>query len=118
MAKIISEKQNILDLIPIQNEEWGKKADGTVFLKKRRFKNTWINKMMEKCGIPLYYCIYLDEFGSFVWNHCDGLQPIYQIAQSLYERFGEKVDPVYERLGAFMRLLAYQKLISYKVNPD
>ncbi len=74
--------------------------------------------MMEKCGIPLYYCIYLDEFGSFVWNHCDGLQPIYQIAQSLYERFGEKVDPVYERLGAFMRLLAYQKLISYKVNPD
>ncbi|MBN2029778.1 PqqD family protein [bacterium] len=74
--------------------------------------------MVAKLGIPPQVHIHLDEFGSFVWNHCDGSQSVSEIAQKLRERFGDKVDPVYERLGGYIRLLAYHKLITFKIKPD
>lgn len=109
---------NVLDLIPVQKEVWGEQSDGTVYLKKRRFKSLWLNRIVVKLGVSPHVHIHLDEFGSFVWNHCDGSQSVSEIAEKLQEKFGEKVNPVYERLGAFIKLLAYQKLITYKINPD
>ncbi len=110
--------QNILDLIPIHNKEWGKRADGTIYLKKDRFKNPFLNKMVGRLGIPPQIHIHLDEFGSFVWHQCNGSQPVSEIAKKLHERFGDRVNPVYERLSAYIKQLAYQKFIAYKINSD
>ncbi len=112
------DNKNILDLIPIQNKEWEKQTDGTVFLKKERFNNLLLNKMVRKLRIPPQIHIHLDELGSFVWHQCNGSQPVSEIAKKLHEQFGNRVDPVYERLDAYMKLLAHQKLITYKINPD
>ena len=118
MGKKHDKNHNILDLIPIHAEAWEEQSDGAVFLKRPRFKSPWLNKIIVKLGIRPYVNIHLDEFGSFVWNQCNGSQPVSEIADKLLEQFGEKVNPVYERLGAFIKLLAYQELISYKINPD
>lgn len=113
-----SKNHNLLDLIPIQAKAWGEQSNGAVFLKRPRFKSPWLNKIMVRLGISPYVHIHLDEFGSFVWNHCNGTRPVSEIADKLHKQFGESVNPVYERLGAFIKLLAYEELITYKIDLD
>jgi phage-related protein len=56
--------------------------------------------------------IKLDEFGSCVWQQIDDRKTVMQIGGHLKEQFGEQVEPVYERLGMFVNLLARRNFIS------
>ncbi|RMD93609.1 MAG: PqqD family protein [Calditrichaeota bacterium] len=68
---------------------------------------TWLMKHMQK---PTYR-LKLDEVGSFVWERCDGTYKVEEIGQLLQEKFGEKVEPVFERLILFFRQLEKIKSI-------
>jgi len=48
----------------------------------------------------------LDETGSFVWCNIDGQINVYEIGLRLKEQFGDKAEPLYERLTEFMRQLS------------
>jgi len=114
MEKRKLKEQNLLDLIPVHAVEWEKTRDGTVFLKRPKFRNRFLKILLNRLGKSSYYRIQLDEFGSFIWERCDGYHRVEQIGKNLRKEFGEKVEPVYERLGAFVKIMAYQKFISYK----
>lgn len=94
--------------------EWEKNPDGTVFLKKPKVRSRILKTFIRRLGRSSDYRIQLDAFGSFVWEQCDGVRRVEQIGECLKQEFGEKVEPVYDRLGTFVRILAYQKLIVYK----
>lgn len=113
MAKTARKEPNLLDLIPVQTAEWERKPDGTVFLKKPKVRNRFLYILIRRLGKGTHYKIHLDEFGSYVWERCDGHHRVEQICESLKQEFGEKVEPVYERLCAFVKILAYQKFITY-----
>jgi hypothetical protein len=114
MAKPTRNKQNLLDLIPVRTIQGEKDQDGKIYLKEPKFKISFLRTMIVRLGRCPYYKIHLDEFGSHIWERCDGISPVEQIGISLEQKFGEKVTPVYERLAAFLRILAYQKFITYK----
>lgn len=114
MARLKLNDQNLLDLIPIQTVDWEMKPDGTVFLRKPKFKNSFLKKIITYIGKSSDYKIHLDEFGTYVWKRCDGIHKLQQIGESLRQEFGERIEPVYERLGAFIKILASQKCITYK----
>jgi len=107
-------ERNILDLTPVPSVEWQNKKDGTVFLLKPKFHNDRLKQWLSAMGVSAYRKIHLDEFGSHVWKQFNGKRSVSAIGESLLQEFGERINPVYERLAAFLRVLLYHKLICWK----
>ena len=61
-----------------------------------------------------HYKIRLDDIGSFIWDLCDGRKTVQEIGEQLKDKFGDKVEPLYERLGAFFQNLEKNKFITFK----
>jgi hypothetical protein len=60
-----------------------------------------------------YRRIELDEYGVFVWNLCDGTKDVEHIGKKLKEKFGDSVEPLYERLITFLFELHKRNLIVF-----
>lgn len=60
-----------------------------------------------KFKIPLYKEIQLDEISSTVFLQIDGCKTVKEIGVNLKEKFGDKVDPLYERLLVFLNYINY-----------
>ena len=114
MKKSNKYEKNFLDFTPIRLIDWESNHDGIVQLKKPRFNNQFMKKLLKRFGKSEYISIQLDDFGSYVWMNCDGNHKIEDIGYKLRDQFGEKIEPVFERLGTFIKMLAYQKFIAYK----
>lgn len=110
--------QNLLDMVPVQTVEWVRKSDNTITLKKLKTRNRLMQFLIQRMGRSLEFKIHLDDYGSLVWENCDGSKTVHEIGERLKETHGEKIEPVYERLAAFMRILAAQKFIVYKSPTD
>lgn len=105
---------NLLELIPIKNIEWEKNEDGLIILLKPKFKHPFFKKhILPRLKYP-FYKINLDDVGSFVWEWCDGKKNVEEIAQGLKEEFGEKVEPLYDRLALFLQNLEKNHFIIFK----
>jgi len=115
MAKSNSRSaDNLLDLIPVPSVDWGENPDGTVYIIKRKFKSGILIKWLKRFGISDVQRTHLDEFGSYVWKRCDGNRTVHEIGILLQEHFGKNIEPVFERLGAFIKILAHHHHIHYK----
>ena len=55
-----------------------------------------------KFKIPLYKEITLDEISSEVFRQIDGIKTVKEIGECLEVKFGDKVNPLYERLLVFL----------------
>ena len=58
--------------------------------------------------------IRLDPVASFAWLQLDGVRTVGQAAEMLRGEFGEKVDPVEERLGHLIRVFRREGLVAYR----
>ena len=63
------------------------------FFRKLRFK------------IPQYKKITMDEFGSYVFLQIDGSKTVEDIGKNLEKKYGDKVQPLYERLLIFLNYI-------------
>lgn len=55
----------------------------------------------------------LDEVGSLAWNQLDGRRTVGEVAAVLREQFGERVEPVEERLGVLLQSLHRGGVVVY-----
>jgi len=114
-----NKKENFLEYIPITNfksrisEETNK-----VIVERPKFDNAILKKYLLPYFKKQNFDVKLDDFGSFVWQKIDGEKNIYQIALELEKEFGEKVEPVYERLAQFIKHLHQQRFVLYKKEID
>ena len=53
----------------------------------------------------------LDEFGSLIWQLCDGEHTVEQIARALEDKFRERFEPAMPRTLRFVELLAERRLL-------
>lgn len=105
---------NLLDLIPEKNIEWEKNGEGLIVLLKPKFKNPFLAKhLLSRLKNP-YYRIKLDVVGSFIWELCDGHSTVKELARKLKDKFKDKVEPLYDRLGLFLQNLEKNHFIYYK----
>ncbi|MBO5020282.1 MAG: PqqD family protein [Clostridia bacterium] len=97
---------NFLDKKPSRKEgiEWTTDKDGIVTLeiKNKGFFNFIAQKLFKK---PKISYIHLDEMGSFVWPLIDGEKDITELGKMVDEHFGEKAQPLYERLAKYFMIL-------------
>lgn len=59
--------------------------------------------------------IRLDEVGSFAWLRMNGSSDVGDLAALVREEFGDRVEPVNQRLGHLVRLLKRERFVSYLV---
>lgn len=48
----------------------------------------------------------LDEVGAFIWNLCDGKHTVKEIGEKTKIEYGDKVEPVENRVDLFIRQLS------------
>jgi hypothetical protein len=102
---------NVMEMIPTHRAKFEKK-DGVIILLAPKFKNIFFVKhIMPRMKQPNYK-IQLDAFGTSVWNLIDGEKSVFEIAKELKTEYGESVEPVYERLGLFVNMLAQRHFIT------
>ncbi len=75
----------------------------TLFIENRGFFNFLFQKLLKK---PKITQIHLDEIGSFLWPKLDGTKDLVALGEEMKEAFGEKADPVYERLAKYVQILS------------
>lgn len=107
--------QNYLEKIPVCPEHinWTTDEDGIVTL---NIENTGVfNRIAQKLfKKPKVSYVHLDEVGSFVWPLLDGEKNIIELGKDVQARFGEKANPLYERLAKYFQILDSYQFIEWK----
>ncbi len=106
-------EQNFFDLIPERNRNFEKLENGLIAVIQPKFQNRWLVKYLVPRLKKPNILLHLDEIGSHIWQNCDGQKTVKQIAESLQQNFGEKVDPVFDRVILFFQKLYNLQLIKY-----
>jgi len=105
-------EMNLLTLSPVRNVPWETSAEGRIVLIAPKFRN----RVLVRFLVPLLkrptMKLTLDGIGSDVWTLCDGVTNVGTIARRLTEKYGEKTDPGYERLGRFFAGLERERLVT------
>ncbi|OGU55768.1 MAG: hypothetical protein A2V66_14490 [Ignavibacteria bacterium RBG_13_36_8] len=109
----ILKKTNCLDLTPVRRYSEEINDEGLVTVIIPKFTNQFlVRTILPKLKFPVMK-INLDEIGSAVWLWIDGKINVGQIADRMLEKFGDKVQPVEERLTKFITHLYEQKFITF-----
>ena len=112
--KIVKDK-NYLEKIPVRSSlvDWKTDDNGKVTLE---IENTgWANRIAQKLfGKPKISFVHLDEMGSFLWPRLNGEMNIIELGELVKEEFGEKANPLYERLARYFQILRSYNFIEFK----
>ena len=106
--------ENFLDYIPKHNSLFPYKENENGNIEITRKNKGLFNRIAQLFfGRPKASQIELDAFGSFIWKQIDGEKDVYQIGKQVKEQFGEKAEPLYERLTEFLHILRKNDFIVY-----
>jgi len=107
--------ENYIERIPKLKEsfKYGCNDEGKVTLEieNKGVMNFIMQKLLFK---PKVSYIHLDEFGSFAVLQADGERDIYEIGKLVEEKFGERANPLYERLSKFFQIMDSYGFIDWK----
>lgn len=110
---VISE--NYLERKPARPEgiSWSADENGIITLD---IENTGaFNRIAQKFfKKPKVTHIHLDEIGSFVWPLLDGEKNIIELGKEVENHFGEKANPLYERLAKYFQILDSYHFVEWK----
>ena len=108
-------KGNYLDLIPTikENLKWQTDENGSIIIICEHKGIT--NKIATKVfGMPKETKVHLEEFGNFIWKLIDGKNSVYDIAHKVKEEYGEKAEPLYERICKYFGMLEDNGFVEMK----
>jgi hypothetical protein len=103
------DERNLLDLKPVRLVEHLLEGEQVAVLIPR-FRSRWMGWLQRRLSRP-YVKLRLDSLGTAVWLDCNGDHKVLDIGHRLKRRFGEEVEPVWDRLGLFLRQMRSGKLI-------
>ena len=109
-----NKKENLLEKIPVrQIDDWTQDDQGIVTLNihNKGVFNKIAQTLFKK---PKISYVHLDEMGSFIWPILDGETNIIDLGKAVKEHFGEKANPLYERLSQYFKTLEKYNFIEYK----
>lgn len=110
--QVISE--NYLERKPLRSDmKWTVDEEGIVTLEQENkgVMNRIAQILLKK---PKVSYIHLDETGSFLWPMLNGETAILELGVRMKEKFGEKAEPLYERLVKYLQILESYGFIRYE----
>lgn len=106
MIERSDELLNMIFKISVPEYETDEKGIVTILIKQDHRLQRAIRRLGFR--LPEYKRIRMDEYGSCVFLQFDGRKNVREIGDSLEEIYGEKVQPLYERLLLFITHLEQQ----------
>ena len=104
---------NYLELTPKRVYNYEVESSGKISVLVPKFKNKLlVNFLAPRLKAP-YIKAKLDDFGSLTWIEMDGTKNVESISQLLTDKFGDKVQPVNERLTKFLTQLYQYNFITF-----
>ncbi len=107
--------ENYLDKIPIHKDglNWSIDENSKVILEveNKGIANKIMQVILKK---PKVSFIHLDDMGSFIWQKIDGKKNVFAIGKDVKECFGDKAEPLYERLMQYFQILESYGFIEFK----
>ena len=108
----MNKNTNILEKCPIiANNVIFNQENSVLCVENKGFFNLLAQKILNK---PKTTYIQLDEFGDFVFSNINGKNALYDIANAIKCNFGEKAEPLNERLTCFFQTLENYGFIEWK----
>lgn len=103
---------NYLDLVPTIRTDlnWKEKDSGAVVI-IRENRGITFRIAHRLYGTPRETKITLDEYGNFIWHLIDGKNSVYAIALKVKDKYGEKVEPLFERICKYFKILEDNKFV-------
>ncbi len=97
-------------------KSWNTNEQGLVVLclENKGVMNAILQKLLHK---PRLSYVHLDETGSFIWQRIDGQANVETIAASVHTQFGDRIEPLYERLLRFFEIVESYDFITWQ-KPD
>lgn len=105
---------NYLELTPVRNHKYEDREDGMINVLIPKFSSDFSKKYINKHLKYPYIKANLDEFGTETWRLMDGESNVELIGNKLIEKFGKKIEPVYDRLTKFLTELHRYNFIYFK----
>ena len=105
---------NYLELTPVRNYDHVVEDTGLVSVLVPKFDIKWIDKIMSKIIKSRFFKAKLDEFGTETWLEMDGTKSVQTVSEHLQKKFGDKINPVNERLTKFLSELYKYNFITFK----
>lgn len=106
--------QNFLEFVPKRAEGLnftvGEDNIVTLEVENKGVFNRLFQLILKK---PKISYIHLDDLGSFIWCHIDGNSSVFEIAEMVNESYGDKAEPLYERIVKYFEILKNYKFISF-----
>lgn len=104
---------NLLGLAPLRVAEW-EEVEGRVIVLRpesvvggvRGILDRFLHRMSAQR-------IRLDEVGSFAWLHLDGDRTVSEVGELMRSEFGDRVEPVEDRLGHLVQVMRNEGFIKY-----
>lgn len=109
----MKKNNNFLDYVPYVSDKitWSVKDETvTIDMYHKGFFAFVAQKFFKR---PSVSHIKLDKYGSFIWQQIDGKNTVNDLAISMKEKFGDKAEPLYDRLVTYIRILRNNKFIVY-----
>jgi hypothetical protein len=110
MAK--ARKDNFLDFVPNRAIDHEDGEDGRLTLLRPKFVKGPLARWLQRRIKHKYFKVRLDELGTATWHAIDGKRSVAQIADLLAERFGEQIEPRYDRMSQFIDSLARSSMVT------
>jgi len=105
---------NYLELTPLRNYDHVVEDTGLISVLVPKFDIKWLDKIMSKIIKSRFFKAKLDEFGTQTWLEMDGTKSVQTVSEHLQKKFGEKINPVDERLTKFLSELYKYNFITFK----
>jgi len=112
--KKIDTSINYLELTPVRNYDHVVEDTGLISVLVPKFDIKWLDKIMSKIIKSRFFKAKLDEFGTATWLEMDGTKSVQSVSEHLQKKFGEKINPVDERLTKFLSELYKYNFITFK----
>jgi hypothetical protein len=111
--KKIDTSINYLELTPVRNYDHVIEQNGLVSVFVPKFDIKWIDRIMSKIIKSRFFKAKLDEFGTETWLEMDGTKSVQLVSEHLQKKFGDKINPVEERLTKFLSELYKYNFITF-----
>ena len=105
---------NYLELTPVRNYEHEIENNGLISVFVPKFDIIWLDRILSRIIKSRFFKAKLDEFGTETWLEIDGVKSVQMISNQLSKKFGEKINPVDERLTKFLSELYRYNFITFK----
>jgi hypothetical protein len=97
--------------------QWERRETNLVTLVIPKFRNRWVVRWFVPMLAKPNVRVNLDRFGSYFWEHCDGVTSVGDIGEEMAREFNEPLESMYDRLSRFALMLERDHFINFAGNP-